>query len=140
MRHILIVLLLVQAVLTHAQNNISPTKNDLLQKSKHQKKMAVILLAAGAALVTTSFIIPEGDADGGIDIYLNKTHENDGIKAALGLTGLLGMLGSIPLFIASSKNHKKAMSISFKNENLIQPQKFNIADKKIPSLAVKISL
>ena len=39
-----------------------------------------------------------------------EEYKNEGIKAAFGVAGVLTMLGSIPLFIASWKNKRKAAS------------------------------
>jgi energy-converting hydrogenase Eha subunit H len=39
-------------------------------------------------------------------------HKNDDIKAAFGLSGVVSMLASIPFFVASGKNKKRAISVS----------------------------
>src|SRR6266496_61681 len=81
----------------------SMTKTDYLQKSKKQKKTALIFLGGGAALIITSIVIPKGEATGSqidpITGGIYGGYKNDGIKAAFGLTGVASMLGSIPFFI-----------------------------------------
>jgi hypothetical protein len=67
-------------------------------------------------------------------------YKNDGIKSTLGLTGVLSMIGSIPFFIASKKNNKRAMSVSFKNETASQLVKSNLVYRYLPSLNIKIRL
>jgi hypothetical protein len=49
------------------------------------------------------------------------------------------MLGSIPLFLASGRNKRKAMSLSFKNETAPQLLKGSFAYRPIPSVSLKIS-
>lgn len=94
----------------------SLTKTDYLQKSKKQKKTAMIFLGGGAALIVTSLVIPQGEPTGSqfdpISGGFYEGHKNDGIKGALGLTGVVSMLGSIPFFIASGKNKKRASKAS----------------------------
>ncbi len=120
------------------------TKTDYLQKSMNQKKAAWILLGGGATLVLTGILIPQGDYTGipypfNVFPYLDS-HKNDGIKGALGLSGTLTMLGSIPLFIASAKNKRKAMSLSFKNEKAPVIQQSGINTGYYPALSIKIGL
>lgn len=54
--------------------------------------------------------------------------------------GVLSMLGSIPLFIASAKNKRRAMSVSFKNEMIPQLQGGSFVNQSAPSLSLKIGL
>jgi len=138
-------LLILSASSFGQQTNPSPglTKQDYLLKSKRQKKVASIMLGGGAVLVLTSFIIPRGEQTGTTNMYgifPVPDYKNDGIKAALGLTGVASMLGSIPFFIASGKNKRKAMHLSFKNEMAPQIQKSGFAYRPVPSLTIKISL
>ncbi len=71
---------------------------------------------------------------------MGNDYKNDGIKATFVLSGSLAMLGSIPFFIAASKNKKKAMSLSFKNETIPQVYKRSIVSIPVPSLIIKINL
>ena len=119
------------------------TKQDYLQKSKKQKKTATIMLGGGAAFLLTVFIIPKGKQTGTTDIYgifPVADYKNDGIKVAFGFTGIVSMLSSIPFFIASGKNKRKAMNLSFKNEMAPQIQKSSFAYRTVPSFNIKISL
>ena len=59
--------------------------------------------------------------------------------AAVGI-GAVCIAGSIPFFIASAKNKRRAMSVSFKNETIPQLQKSSFANRSVPSLTLKISL
>ena len=138
-------LLILSASSFGQQIKTSPglTKQDYLQKSKKQKKAATIMLGGGTALLLTGFIIPRGEQTGTTDIYGVFTvadYKNDGIKAAFGLTGVASMLGSIPFFIASGKNKRRAMNLAFKNEMAPQIQKSGFVYQPIPSFTIKISL
>ncbi|MBL0129819.1 MAG: hypothetical protein IPP43_00775 [Chitinophagaceae bacterium] len=114
------------------------TKQDYLQKSKHQKTAAWILMGGGATLLLTGIVIPKGALTH--SGFLDDTYKNDGIKDAFDLTGIVSMLGSIPFFIASSKNKKKAASLSFKNEPIPKLQKNSFVYRTIPALTLKIYL
>ena len=101
------------------------------------------MLGGGVVLMATSFIIPEGESEGSEFnpwIGPSEKHANDGIKAACGITGLLSMLGSIPFFIASSRNNKKAMSLSFRNETAPRLYQNSWVQKPFPALSFKVSL
>src|SRR5215203_5465977 len=121
-------IVIVLSVSSYAQqtNTQVAMKGNFIEKSKNQKKVAFIMLGAGAVLVGTALIIPRGDYEGteidGLGGVTEK-YSNDGVKAACGITGVLSMLGSIPLFLASSRNKKRGMDISFKNETA--PQLYN---------------
>lgn len=144
---ILIPILLVLFVAATGQQSlvISPvlTKTDYLKKSKKQKNIAWALLGGGATLVLTGIIIPKGEITNPDCVFCPEEkieYKNDGIKSTLGLTGVLSMIGSIPFFIASKKNNKRAMSVSFKNETASQLVKSNLGYRYLPSLKIKISL
>ena len=94
-------------------------KGFYLHKSKSQKTAAFILLGGGAALGLTGLLIGNQQ---------ESTLDQVGTAALIGGTGLLAMIGSIPLFIASHRNKDKAVSI--------QASAYNRADgiisRKIP--------
>jgi hypothetical protein len=113
--------------------------SDYLVKSKKQRKAALILLGGGAALMVTSFLIPRGDlVHEGICIgyFCSDKYKNDGIKSGLFIAGAVTALGSIPLFIISRKNRRRA-AISFKMENSVLPFQHDIAYVLYPALKVK---
>jgi hypothetical protein len=114
-----------------------------MQKSKKQKTIAWVLLGGGAALVLTGIILPKGEITNPDCWFCPEEkieYKNDGLKSTLGLTGVFSMIGSIPFFIASKKNSKRAMSVSFKNETAPLIQNSSFVYKAIPSLAFKIAL
>ena len=112
-------------------------KIDYLKKSKHQKTAAWILLGSGPVLIIAGVITAssaEFNLFGYTDTY--AVYQSIGMASA----GVLSMLGSIPLFNASSRNKRKGMSLSFKNETAPQIQKSSFVYKSVPSLTLKISL
>ena len=113
----------------------------LLQKSKNKKKVGWIMAGGGATLLLTGIIIPRGEIIPNNSILLIlPEYKNDGIKFSFLLTGTLSMLGSIPFFISSHHNKKKAASLSFKNEPVQQINKSSMVYGNIPSLTLKFKL
>ena len=148
-RIIIFSLLLVFATTSFCQQTVqkhSLPQADYLQKSKKQKKTAMIFLGGGAALIVTSLLIPQGEPTGSqfdpISGGIYEGHKNDGIKGALGLTGVVSMLGSIPFFIASGKNKKKANNASaFINIERTQVwQGTSIINQSFPAIGLKIKI
>lgn len=137
MKKIIIITILLMTATTTFSQQTSPspnlTKQDYLKKSMHQKTAAWILLGAGSlsAIVGSVRSNPNG-AWGG-----DASNSN---SAVFLVTGLAAIGASIPLLIASSRNKKKGMSLSFKNETGPQLQKSSFVYKTIPSLTLKISL
>lgn len=78
----------------------SSINQNYFRKSKNQKTAAWILLGGGAAFVTTGVLIANGSFDNA---------ETGGLIAS---AGLLSTIASIPLFIASGRNNRKAMKVS----------------------------
>jgi len=112
------------------------TKNDYLKKSKHQKTAAWILLGSG-----TTLVIGGGFANAH-EVYdpnsFDRTYSDKGTPFII--AGVVAMAGSIPFFIASRKNKKKTLTMSFKNEKIPQLRKSNFAYQTAPSLSLKVIL
>lgn len=96
------------------------------------------MVGAGAALITAGIISEENniknDPYGGLGT-LDKTG-----PAILIVSGSAVTLGSIPLFISSAKNKKRAAAISFNNEPVLVPRQNIVMIKLQPALSLKISL
>ena len=145
---IILTLLFVCATSSFGQQTVQRqplTTTDYLQKSKNQKKTGRILLIGGTGLIITSFVIPRGDlVHDGICVgpYCSDEYKNDNLKTALFLVGVASDLASIPFFIASKKNKKRAMNIStsFDLERAKVIQHATFVNKSFPALSVKIRL
>src|SRR5258706_10695840 len=134
-------LLLILTTTTFSQQTTpSPTltKQDYLQKSKHQKTAALIMLGGGATLFIVGGVIAAHDV---VDIFSGHLQNaNNETAVILSITGAAALLGSIPLFIASSKNKKKGMSLSFKNEMIPSIVNNNPVYQSVPAISLRLKL
>jgi len=141
---IILPLLLALAITSFSQQVVqkkSLTQTNYLQKSKKQKKIAWILLGSGAALAITAAVIPSKLTDEGVPgVIWDDQYSND--WSLLILPGTVGMLSSIPFFIASSKNKKRARAASvFVNmEKAPVLRQATIMNRSFPALGIRISL
>ena len=112
-------------------DTVPSIKTDYLVKSKNQKTAAWVLLGGGTALIGLGFLI--GDSK-------NSTFDDAATGAVLGGIGFLSTIGSIPLFIASGKNKRKAMKASafIKMETVPLLQKQSFLQNSYPAFSVNI--
>jgi hypothetical protein len=107
-------------------DSVPVVKTGYLAKSKSQKTAAFILFGIG---VTTLTIAAVGDLD------------LDALGAVV-VVGGVATIASIPLFIASGKNKKKAMNMSanirMEKATIIERQSF--VQSSYPAIAFKINL
>ncbi len=108
------------------------TKQDFLQKSKNQKTGAWVLLGGGIALIGTGFLI--GDRK-------EASFSDAGTGVVLGGLGFLSAVSSIPLFIASGRNKRKAMNVTTYFEIQQNPivKQTGLTCFSSPALSVKIN-
>jgi len=112
-----LLVLIVLGLFTYAQQFPADTvknKTYYFKKSKSKETIAWILLGAGAAATTVAIIKANQDP-----------FNNSDAPGILFVGGLACMLGSIPLFISSSHNMKKAFQLTAElkiqeNSKLIQ--------------------
>jgi hypothetical protein len=130
----LIVLLITLSATSFSQQTTSAApvfQNDYLKKSKNQKKAARIMLGGGGALVIGSIVWA-------IDDWGGASYG----PTVLFWVGSASMIGSIPLFIASGKNKKRANAASvfldFKKVPVLQQA--GMGSQSFPVLGLKISL
>jgi len=121
-------LMLVLPVISFCQktnDSVPVVKTDYLAKSKSQKTAAFILLGIG---VTTLTIAAVGDLD--LDIL-----------GTVVIVGGAATIASIPLFIASGKNKRRAMkaSASIKIETVPLIQKQSYIQNSYPAFSVSFS-
>ena len=129
-------LLLLSAVTFSQKTTPSPTltQQDYLAKSKSQKSTAWLLVGGGTAVLAGTLI----SAASSVCIGGGCTKKSFPI-VPVGL-GSAAIVGSIPFFITSSRNKKKAISLSLKNEAFPQVSKQNFVYKAVPSLTLKLNL
>lgn len=142
MKKIIFLVIVLMTADTAFSQQASPTpafiNQDYLQKSKNQKKTAWIMLGGGATLVLTGIVFPKGEITR--ESFWGPEYKNDGIRGTLYFCGTLSMLGSIPFFIASGKNKKKAMSMSFKYQSVPELQNNSFVNKAVPSIRLTFKL
>lgn len=99
------IFLFVTVSLFSQQTNSSQLSinQNYLRKSKNQKTAAWILLAGGAVLLTTGALVGNNE---------EASFDDAATGAIIAGAGLLSAITSIPLFIASRRNKKKAMKVS----------------------------
>lgn len=130
MKKIMIYFLLLSLPVTSfcqkSNDSVPVIKTDYLAKSKSQKTAAFILLGIG---VTTLTIAAVGDLD------------FDALGAVV-VVGGVATVASIPLFIASGKNKRKAMKASafIKMEKATSFQRQSFVQSSYPAIAFKINL
>ena len=133
---ILFTMLLIFSVSSFSQQTTPSkpvTREDYLKKSKNQKTAAWVLLGGGTVLIGTGFLI--GDRE-------ESSFDDAATGAILGGIGVLSMIGSIPVFLASGKNKRRAnaMSASIGMENADIIQGYTTAHASYPAISIKISL
>ncbi len=99
-------------LLTYAQENtpVQPTAVTLFTKARQQKIGAWICVTAGATslLISTLIIAKKATVETVSVLLLQPAKEHYGTENALLIVGGVGILGSIPLFLASTRNNKNA--------------------------------
>lgn len=115
------------------------TKTDYLKKSRKQKTTAVVLLTSGSILATVGLAMTLSNLSGLFDP--NDPPEHSSTTAdILGYSGIAVAAGSIPFFVASSKNKKKAMRLSLKNERIPMIHEKKFFTRSVPSISMVMSL
>ncbi|MEO8404151.1 MAG: hypothetical protein ABI480_06135 [Chitinophagaceae bacterium] len=129
----IIVCFLVTITSFSQQTKSSLTKEDYLLKSKNQRTAGRILLIGGGVLIGTAVIIgSSGD----------RSFDDAATLGIVGVIGAVSAISSIPLFIASSRNKKKAkaMTANFKMERIAPFQPQVLSYHSYPALSVRINL
>jgi len=101
-----------------------------MQKSKNQQTAAWIMLGGGLTMAVIGMV------------GVNETLFDDAANTygAVWLTGVGLALGSIPVFIASSHNARKAATLSLKNQRVLVPQQNSFVFKAQPAVTLSIPL
>lgn len=130
--------LLLLAVKSFSQSQTF-SKDYYLKKSKTQKTIGWVMLGGGVAMTTVGIVIKNKQSN---DDPFNSLNNLDKIGKSVVLIGVgIGTaLGSIPFFISSAKNARKAATISFNNQRVLFPQQNIFVLKSQPTLTLKIQL
>ena len=138
-------LLFAVTAFSQEQKNPNHSSDFYLKKSKNQKTAANIFAITGGVGILTALVIPKGEKlpDRGCLFFCVEEYKNSSIKSNLGGFGFLCLIPSIPLYLASSKNKRKAgksTTINFNNQRILLPQQGSFVFKTQPSLTLKIGL
>lgn len=110
-----------------------------MKKSRTQKTIAWVMVGTGVAVAVAGYAILAKKTDDDPLGYF--TDENYGDKeASFIIAGGVVAVGSIPLFIISSKNKKRAAGISFIQQPVFMPVQNSFAYKHQPGISIKIKL
>ena len=118
-------------------------QTDYLKKSKNQNTLAWILLGGGLGLTSAGIAVGLNEAVNDIsNIFSGEEQKSSSAGAILFYTGLASMLTSVPLFIVSSSNKRKAeeVSVSLKMEKFTGFHQQSLVQKAYPSISLKIKL
>ncbi len=125
-------ILLAFSLKLFSQQTPSP-KVDYLEKSKKQKTTAWLLLGGG-------FLITGITAAANSGVCVGPGCAKKKFPIVPVTIGGVAMASSIPFFIASSKNKRKAVTLSLKRELVPLPEKQNWVIISVPSVNVKLNL
>ena len=110
------------------------SKEDYLKKSKTQKTVGWVMLGGGVAMTTIGYVIITQQVN---DDPLNAITTGQGYVVLM-IAGAATALGSIPFFISSAKNARRAAAISFNNQKILFPQQNTFVLKTQPTVTLKI--
>jgi hypothetical protein len=128
----LILLLFIAKGFSQTTPNTPFTKEDYLQKSKNQKTTGWVFLSAGIAITAVGVI-------GFNNTYDDWSDNSTDTYGALILSGPLIALGSIPFFISSGSNARKAATLSLNYQPILIPNQGSLAQSSQPALSVTIT-
>ena len=114
------------------------SKDYYLKKSKNQKTVAWCMLGGGVAMATIGLVLVDKQINDDLSSFNNLG--TAGGSAILGIAGIGTALGSIPFFISSAKNARRAATVSFKNQKILLPVQNTFVLKFRPAITLKIEL
>ena len=132
MKAILLVLTIALATNLYSQSSTN-NKQMLLEKSKSQKTAGWILLAGGAALGVTGAVVFANSE------FLSESDGNTDLGGFMMLGGSVAMLISIPMFISSANNARKAATLTIGTQKLLIPHAGKTALQLQPSIGLRIN-
>ena len=144
MRKMFCLIVLSTIVSTVFSQPTTSIQTDYLQKSKKQKTAAFVLLSGGAVLAVVGTAIGVSRWDDEIVSIVDEGEDDKSYMAGgiMMVTGLAAMVGSVPLFIASARNKRKAhaASASIKLETMPVVYRQGISKLPYPAACIRINL
>lgn len=119
---------------SHFLHDSTVAKNVYLEKAKSQNTIGWVMLGGGAVMTLVGGIMFSNN----FDVLGDGDDASADAGAILFLGGIACSLGSIPLFIVSAHNKRKAAVIGFENKRISYPQQDLFVVKTQPSITLKI--
>lgn len=113
------------------------SKDYYLKKSKTRKTVGWVLLGGGVTMTTAGYLLLIKQVNDDPWTFLEFKGQGYVMLMAAGATTALA---SIPFFISSAKNARKAATISFNNRRVLFPHQNTFVLKTQPTLTLKIEL
>jgi hypothetical protein len=140
MRHSLLTILLFVSIISNAQENTS-IKTDLLAKAKKQNTAGWVVFGTGFTITSIGLIMVTNEVKNDLyNIFSPEKQKNSSAGTVLAIVGTAGMLSSIPFFLVSSKNQKRAAIAFLKMESQHELKKASFVTSSFPALGLRISL
>lgn len=135
MKKILVLLTITLiAVMSFSQiQNTTLSKEDYLLKSKRQQTTGWILLAGGSTVAVVGII-----AFSQLDLWESSDSEWNTAGFLL-IGGVVTGLISIPFFVNSSRNARKAAVISFNSRPMLLPRNNTLTVRTVPTISLRIN-
>lgn len=113
------------------------TKEDYLQKSRKQKITALVIAGVGSDMILVGGAIGLDDVGGIMDA---GDKNNSNLSGILIYGGIAIAAVSVPFFISSNKNKKKAGRLSIQPQAGISIKNGTLVDRTVPSLNLRMKL
>ena len=128
---ILLLAFTASAFCQQTDTNTPLTREDYMKKSKNQKTTAWILAGGGAALIVTGAVMSGKE---------ENSFSDASTETVLIGAGVLSAIGSIPFFIASAKNKKRAIAATayFKMQDAPEIRKYCFTHSTFPAMALAV--
>ena len=134
MKKIIFSLILLPCMVKSFGQTPAFSKDYYLKKSKTQKTVGWVMLGGGLA-ITAIFGFRKDVEKQGIN-----TDPLEDRNAPIVLAGIASALGSIPFFISSAKNKRRALSAAISSQKIFVPQQKGYALNTQPTLTFKLVL
>ena len=133
MKKIIFSLILLFFMVKSFSQTPAVSKDYYLQKSKSQKKVGWILLTGGTIMAVVGAI-------GFDDSWDSGSYTKTDILGFVMLGGILSDIASIPFFISSAKNKRRALSAAISNQKIFIPQQKGYALNTQTAFTLKLVL
>ncbi|MFC0774035.1 hypothetical protein [Terrimonas alba] len=132
---ILLLAIATSAFSQHVEPATVQPRRDYLRKSKTQKTFAWILTGVGVTAVTIGLLTQDY-----VDAFTSIAEEKNSSSPAVYAVGGACIAGGIVLFIASSKNKRKANAIHafFRMEKITEPRISIAGNTRYPALGLRL--